>query len=451
MKYYFFNRCLKLKISRFWVSLICVSLANLVPAITYAETSSKSEYVTRKEYDQLKKELVEIKASLKKEEKQSLDKNDKKIESVPTKELNDSQSKPDSILNRISNLESHAEESKFLDSHMLLAGSASAGYINAENQGSSFTSKFSPIFLWNINDRLLFEGEVELELSDSDTETKLEYAQILYSLNDNLTIGAGKFLSPLNVFVERYEPAWINKLPDTPLAVYDGILPESELGVQARGGVPVLEDMKVLYALYVSNGPSLNVDSDSAGSLNFDNFNDVNNNKAIGGRIGFLLFSNLEVGYGLEESKTNSADGELTGLNAFLQSADCDYSLESSDISGRFNIRGQYAWTEVGDAIYSLPDSGSALEFNNNRNGGYLQISYRPTKIEDLKNWELVSRIDHIKTPTNSPESLDENRYALGVDYWLDSRTLVKAAYDFDDQKNNPSSNILLFQLATGF
>ena len=44
--------------------------------------------------------------------------------------------------------------------------------------------------------------------------------------------------------------------------------------------------MKILYDAYVSNGPNLETqDPATAGSLHFDNFSDLNNNKAVGGRI----------------------------------------------------------------------------------------------------------------------------------------------------------------------
>ena len=98
---------------------------------------------------------------------------------------------------------------------------------------------FNPIFLWKISDRLLFEGELELELEERETSLSLEMAQVSYLVNGYMTLGAGKFLNSMDYFVERQHMAWVNKLPDKPLAVYDGLAPESLVGVQLRGGIPI--------------------------------------------------------------------------------------------------------------------------------------------------------------------------------------------------------------------
>src|SRR6266478_2719149 len=124
---------------------------------------------------------------------------------------------------------------------------------------SFFTATFNPIFLWKMSDRLLFEGEMEMELEDNgDTSLALEMAQMSYVLNDYMTIGAGKFLNPMDYFVERQHMGWVNKMPDKPLAVYDGLVPdESVLGAQVRGGIP-LGSTKLGYAFFVANAPNLN-------------------------------------------------------------------------------------------------------------------------------------------------------------------------------------------------
>ena len=62
----------------------------------------------------------------------------------------------------------------------------------------------------------------------------------------------------MNYYAERVHPDWINKLPDAPLAFgHDGgIIAGTQLGVQARGGIP-LGNARLGYAVYVSNGPSI--------------------------------------------------------------------------------------------------------------------------------------------------------------------------------------------------
>src|SRR5256714_155255 len=58
-----------------------------------------------------------------------------------------------------------------------------------------FTATFNPIFLWKASDRLLFEGEVEVELEGSEASFALEMAHLSYVANDYLTLSACKFLN----------------------------------------------------------------------------------------------------------------------------------------------------------------------------------------------------------------------------------------------------------------
>src|SRR6266571_6036276 len=157
---------------------------------------------------------------------------------------------------------------------MLLAGYGSATFTStttgygpsqppAETPGPDdrpghnfFTATFNPIFLWKLSDRLLFEGELEAELEGSEASVAVDMAHLSYVANDYLTISAGKFLNPMDYFVERQHMAWVNKMPDKPLAVYDGLFPESMLGFQVRGGIPV-GPTKFGYAFFLANAPSL--------------------------------------------------------------------------------------------------------------------------------------------------------------------------------------------------
>src|SRR5205809_971388 len=79
-----------------------------------------------------------------------------------------------------------------------------------------FTATFNPIFLWKVSERLLSEGEIEVELGGTEASFALEMAHLSYIANDYLTLSAGKFLNPMDYFVERQHMAWVNKLPDKP-------------------------------------------------------------------------------------------------------------------------------------------------------------------------------------------------------------------------------------------
>src|SRR5204863_671502 len=187
---------------------------------------------------------------------------------------------------------------------------------------SFFNATFNPLFLWKLSDRLLFEGELELQLEGSDTSVSLEMAHISYLLNDYMTVSGGKFLNPMNYFVERQHMGCVNKMPDKPLAVYDGLVPESMAGAQVRGGIP-LGPTKLGYAFFAANSPTLETNNPTGlGTLNSDNFDNLGNHIAVGGRVGFYPIPELEIGYGFQYGSVRPSGSGSSDVNALLQSVD---------------------------------------------------------------------------------------------------------------------------------
>lgn len=342
---------------------------------------------------------------------------------------------------------------------LLMAGYGSAGFtsgVNGPNRG--FTATFNPIFLWKLSDRLLFEGELEAELEGTDTHLALEMAQISYVLNDYMTVGGGKFLNPMNYFVERQHMAWVNKLPDKPLAVYDGLLPEANEGIQLRGGIPI-GPTKLGYSVFAVNAPALQVDpatvpANGLGAFEFDNFDNVGRHIAYGGRIGFLPVPELELGYGLEYAAV-TPPGSPDHVSALLQSVDLSYVRDSAALKGTVNLKAQWVWSHVGNYVYD-PASvvGGPFVFNNSRNGGYAQFAYRPSMVENsiLRNIEPVFRFDMLNQQKTSA-GFDEWRYTVGLNYWLAPSSVLKAAYVFDHERglNADPHDLIELQFATGF
>ncbi len=344
--------------------------------------------------------------------------------------------------------------------NFLITGYSFAGFTDMEGENSTFGAGFNPIFLWKLNDELFFEAELEFELEGDETEVALEYAQMSYILNDYMTVGVGKFLNPANYFMERLHPLWINKLPDKPLAVGSPrIQAGSHLGIQIRGGIP-LDSTKMEYAVFASNGPTLITDDPSAaGSLDFKNFEDTNNGKTFGGRVGFFPVPELELGYSLEYGSTAPSGGPPDDVDALIQSIDLNYLLDSDALSGAIDVRGQWAWSDVDTATYDPTGvlGFGPLTYDNERSGGYLQVAYRPSKLLDSfwKDIEGVVRYDYLNLPSGAPVSFDQQRITLGVNYWLTPSAVVKMAYQFDN-KDDPSGmavdeNAFFLQMAIGF
>lgn len=440
---------------------------------------SKEEYAKLKEeHERLKQELAALKSQLEALSKsggsQQATNVKAQVEDLQ-KKVATQQSETDQALDEIDKqlkqVKQMAKDSFPGSSKMLLTGYGSATFTAARSgygpsqplppdsrdANSSFTATFNPIFLWKISDRLLFEGEMELELEGSETSLALEMAQISYLLNDYMTIGAGKFLNPADYFVERQHMAWVNKLPDKPLAVYDGLAPESLVGVQVRGGIPV-GPTKVGYAFFAANAPALTTSpADPAnpvdvGTLAFDNFDNENGHVSAGGRVGFYPIPELEIGYGFQTAAVGPRGSDI---NALIQSADLTYVRDSDLLKGTVNLHAQWIWSHVDHVVYDPTgsDGFGPLDFSNQRNGGYAQVAYRPSKLDNkiLGALEPVFRYDRINQ-RKTPVGFDERRWTVGLNYWFGPSAVVKVAYEWDRQNGiGQNGEAFLAQFALGF
>ena len=444
-------------------AIIQAALLTIVSA--RAQDTTTDGFVTRKEYDELKAELLAMKKeldALKKEktvapkretsESPAVASTASKPEGPEGQVVDDSQKEvtPTVAQPFAQSLDSLLGTTKFL-----LAGWAEGMFEARNGQVSTFSASFNPIFLWELTPKLLFDGRLEIEPSGGGTNVNLVNAQISYLLNDYIALGAGEFFSPSNVFVERFEPQWINKLPDRPLAVYHGLLPNISVGAQVRGGFPI-GPTRANYAFYVSNGPVLNTfDARTAGTLDFNSYTDNNDNKAVGGRVGFLPVPGVEVGYGFETSKPGFQGTTFHDVQAFVQSVDLEVTRDSDLLKGRINLFAQYAWSHVDHAVYD-PDGSlgfGPLAFTSKQDGGYAELAYRPTKvdIDFVRNLELIFRWDHLSRDPSGLGDPWETRWTFGLNYWLSPSTVLKAAYEWDKPSGEPNRNALFIQTAMGF
>lgn len=436
-------------------------LLSVVP-LTSAQNAPPpgGDYVTREEYDKLKAQLDAVQKDMAtmRQQQQQAQQQQQQLQQQVQQQKPTSQADIDETLDEIEK-NAHRQDSlieglRLGDSKLLITGYGFAGYNDRHGEHSSFDAGFNPIFVWKLNDRLLFEGELEFGFEGEDTTTSLEYADLSYIVNDYLTVGAGKFLLPFGIFNQRLHPAWINKLPDRPLPFADGgIAPEFDIGAFARGGAPLGSTM-INYQAYVVNGPTLNTDDpDVAGQLGFENNSDVNDNKAVGGRIGWLPIPEVELGYSFQYGEVSPSGFDNT--SALLQAVDASYVQEIDPILGRLDLRAEWVWSNVDDATYDPTGSlgFGPTRFSNNRNGGYLQAAYRPTKVMNhfIQNTEFIVRYDMLNVPDEAPGSFDEQRLTFGLDYWLTPSVVLKAAYEVDNRKHEDDQNAFLLQLGFGF
>ncbi len=352
----------------------------------------------------------------------------------------------------------------------LLTGSASFDFSyddKAAVKGNFNSVGFSPIFLWKLSDRLFFESEVEIAIDGGETGVDLEYAKFSYRINKYMRLGAGRMLTPFGTYLERLHPTFIERFPNAPLMIHheDGmhsIGPNgAEMGVDLRGGFQ-LGAAKMNYAIYVSNGPKLNGDevgSNPEGTLEYENFYDNNNNKAIGGRIGFLPFSNssLEIGFSGNRGKVGSVNSiyEKTAATAFA--VDVSYVKSISELKSIINIKGQYNSVKVDDASYADASDSTGVgtyTFNNQSNVYYLQFGIHPAFVENnfFKNLEILGRYNSVTLPKEAFwGGGTSTRYDIGLCYWLSWKSGIRFAYENQKSPDGSTSDIFLVRFATGF
>ncbi len=314
---------------------------------------------------------------------------------------------------------------------------------------NTFTGGFNPIFLFRLNDRLLFSGELEVKLpSDAETEVNLEFAEASYLVNDYLTVSAGKFLLPFGDFIEHLHPPWINKLVTHPLPFREGdeggILPFSQLGVQLRGGVPLRygDGADLDYAVYVSNGPSYDT-GDGEGAvgdpLTFNN-EDLNRTKGYGARIGIRPLP-LEWNAGRWRIGASTFDGAWDSKGDLWLTT---WGIDSVYQYGAAELRGEYLSTH-------RELSGQSAD---EREGYYIQGSYMLSDVapDPWNRLELVARYSG-QNQRQAPEGQlsHPRQVSLGLNYWITPSVVWKLEYDRDIPRDAPNNHEFLSQLAFGF
>jgi len=424
--------------------------------------------VTKEEYNELKKEVEELKAMIRLLTEQSGKAPAQQTQPTPAARpqvrpapTGDRQPESDTSLSlrrevqrtnqRIDDLEAKSLANDPGESAFHVTGFALTRFNVPDGGDSTFNTSISPLILWKINDKLLFETEFEFELNTADgradTEVVLDYADLQFLVNDNLTLGFGKFLTPFGLFSERLHPAWINKLPNAPLVRgHEGLAPSTSIGAYARGIIP-FDGQKITYSFYAINGGTLvdaQRDEEEFGSIDFGGFS---SNKAVGGRIGYLPVPQLELGYSFMYSSVDSDNG--LNANATLMGLDASYILDAEP--GLFDFRFEYVYSTATDVTYDASGGVGVgpITFDNEREGLYAQAAFRPihSSSDFFKNVEFVGRYDYLSTPSSAPEGGDRERITLGVNYWFNSSTVLKVAVDnadFDGDKTRQNFMVLM-------
>lgn len=339
------------------------------------------------------------------------------------------------LIDRISALEQQVADQKPGESHFMVAGLATFGYVRSKTTftppggpGQSFKAnsfadadhyELSPMLLWRHSNNLL----VEFEPSFDGNAIGVNWANISYFAAPGLIIHGGYFVVPFGIYSKRLAAGWIDKLAGDPVGPD---MPGTDFGIGLSGGFPI-GNMKWSYDVSVTNGLQLNPDL----TIQNAGVGDNNRGKMVSGRFSLLPFSNSSLEIGVSGLYSGAADevGQFTKAQVTMYGADVNYVKIFKPFL--VNIKGQYNRMMV-DKV--MPADSLPSPYYNKSSSLFGQISIRPVGSTNtlLKNLELAYRytnniIPGVPTGVHSPYALHENDF--GLDYWLNWRTVLKLTY----------------------
>jgi hypothetical protein len=418
-----------------------------------------SEAAARKRVDQDEKHIQYLEDELKRLETQ-----DQKLgKTTNTLEINDTKFRADTdqqlqnlqatVAAKSSQPDFQSEMGRYLGTHQFtLTGAAAGAFIyDKQTAQNTFSMRFEPLFLFRLNDWILFEGTVQASLPPgSGASFALPVATAQIFLNDYLEVNLGIFDQPFGDWYEDQSALWVNRFITAPLLYgAEPLVPPTDIGVQLRGSAQWgALGQDVDYTTWIANGPSY----DSAipkpvigQTLNPENNIALNTNgRAFGARFRVYPFP-LDSELGRLELGASTYDGKWLDSNW----------LYSWGVSAAYLYKDLQARAEYVESYRQMP-AGSGPD---NRQGWYAQVGYflqhlPSTHISDdldnaLRRLELLTRYsgvnqraivaDEITTApamgfSGSPSlfSPHAREVALGIDYWIEPSIVWQTEFDLE-------------------
>lgn len=283
----------------------------------------------------------------------------------------------------------------------LLTGGA--GFITTFDGGEPHLGPIvAPVVLLPLAQRWLFEtrGAFEADLVQVPGESgfhgqlvkALDYAEVDFIVNRYVTVTAGRFLTPFDIYNERYYPVWIRNLQTDPLILPIGVGPSNAgTGGMLRGGFKVHPQVILNYAVYFSA---------------LCNVQPVSSDRFAGGRAGiFVPKARLEIG------------GSFQHLLQDTHSSTFGFYSVWQPPALPLDVRGEYARSINGS-------------------GYWVETAYRLNQISILQNefrrTQLVARLQQFfvgQLPSDSLPGVNTTQYELGVNYYFTDGLKATTSY----------------------
>lgn len=344
------------------------------------------------------------------------------------------------IFSKTHEIEAHEPEREN-NPKFIMNGSADTGIFFQDETNLSFsTGKFSPTFNFFYDEKILVQiNPIFLLNETTSSKIDINYFHFTFETTENSNLSIGKFLSPIGKFRQNLSPSWINKLPSDPVGFSEkeSVSPLHHIGVEFRGGT-YMAKTKFFYSLFMSNGPELKSQLGSISISKEETNTDSDQNKMVGGRLGFNPKLSLELAISSAYSKVGFEDKKNNNYKIF----GADLTFNSLVLNHGFMINAEYANSATSiDQFANLKESAYYLQF-----GHLLSPQF-----------ELVLRHAEYSTETTPSREFSlirqkEDRYqnSIGLNYLLQPNVIIKSCYEINTSKEKDSKSWII-QIAFGF
>jgi hypothetical protein len=267
-----------------------------------------------------------------------------------------------------------------------------------------FQPVIAPVLVVPLGEHWLVESRADLRgfISHQDVNTgpyqgqffgSLEYLQLDYIANSHVTVTVGRFLTPFNIYNERFTAIWIRDLQDPPIIFPIGTRTSgSSNGAMLRGVIAARQNWEVNYTAYFSALTT----TENLGAA-----------RSAGGRMGvFLPQAGVEFGVSYQR---------------FLQNGD-------------YNAAGTYfVWQPPAIPL----DVRAEYAYSPGGQGYWLEGAYRIARTRGDTSWlgrlQPVARVQQFFKGTPAVGNLipttDTNRFDLGLNYYLPHDIRLNGSY----------------------